>query len=496
MKQFWDTGMKTKKGKTKCGALFWKIYLQVSLGMVLLAVILTGYLLWKSQQQGMEDIVQYEKERIARECVQMQTNMWHARTAAISDRSSEAQNEAVLYRAVATGAFRRIFLSRGALFEGTEEIFNSSPYTYDIDFLRKNEELLSSYPDMISVSGVQKVNGRRLLLFSQGGITARGQTYSVILYRDVTDIFARTQKVFWQGIAFTSCLLLLCGVFLYAGIARALFPLMELQQAASAIAGGAYESRAQVRGRDEIGALTVSFNQMAEKVEEHMALLTDTNEQQRQLLGSLAHELKTPLTAIIGYADTLLTTCLSEKNRVRALGYIRSEGKRLSRLSEKMLELTGLYESSTQEICLRTVRLEELFRRLEELTVFRLRQKNIRLVCTCIPRDLERSMDADLMMSLLMNLVDNACKASPDRSEIRVIADDHSIVVEDHGKGIPANELGRVTEAFYMVNKSRAKSAGSIGLGLALCSRIARLHEAQLVIESEEGKGTRVSVVW
>lgn len=105
-------------------------------------------------------------------------------------------------------------------------------------------------------------------------------------------------------------------------------------------------------------------------------------------------------------------------------------------------------------------------------------------------------MDADLMMSLLMNLVDNACKASPDRSEIRVIADDHSIVVEDHGKGIPANELGRVTEAFYMVNKSRAKSAGSIGLGLALCSRIARLHEAQLVIESEEGKGTRVSVVW
>lgn len=99
-------------------------------------------------------------------------------------------------------------------------------------------------------------------------------------------------------------------------------------------------------------------------------------------------------------------------------------------------------------------------------------------------------------MSLLMNLVDNACKASSERGVIRVNASASRIEVQDFGKGIPEEELSHVTQPFYMVNKARAKTAGSVGLGLSLCSEIARLHGASIEIQSKEGEGTCVAVVW
>ena len=105
-------------------------------------------------------------------------------------------------------------------------------------------------------------------------------------------------------------------------------------------------------------------------------------------------------------------------------------------------------------------------------------------------------MDADLMESLLVNLLDIAVKASKPGSEIELKAWDNTILVRDHGKGIPEEEISRVTEAFYMVDKSRSKKAGGIGLGLAICQRIAQIHGARLSIESTLGEGTSVYVIF
>ena len=102
----------------------------------------------------------------------------------------------------------------------------------------------------------------------------------------------------------------------------------------------------------------------------------------------------------------------------------------------------------------------------------------------------------DLLLSLLWNLVDNAYKASEIGRNIEVFADEQKIFVQDFGKGIPAGEIVHVTEAFYMVDKSRSKKAGGIGLGLSLCCQIAEIHGWKIHIESKEGEGTRVSVLW
>ena len=200
------------------------------------------------------------------------------------------------------------------------------------------------------------------------------------------------------------------------------------------------------------------------------------------------------MTAIIGYSDTLLNLQLKEEQKKKALGYIGSECRRLSRLSVKMMELTGLYQTGEKSVQMEMVRIAELLQQLTDLTAYRLQEKQIRMQTECEPEGLEKKLDRDLMLSLLMNLVDNACKASKVGGKLLVRADEEGISVQDDGKGIPAEEISRVTEAFYMVDKSRARSRGSVGLGLALCKRIADIHGAKLEIESEVGKGTKVLV--
>ena len=474
--------------------LFRKIYVQAAIGMLLLSVWLLGWLLYETQKESLHDVIQYE-------VAQVNQQMQRFREAVPTEKMTGGYDSRTK-EAVVAYHFRTIFGSDGALFLNGEEQYNRTPYTYDIENLRsmKDTQKQGDYHFGLSVSDVQTVDGKKLLLFygEKNAFMQLGKSCEVVVCKDVTDIYVRTRRLLEQGALATVLALLLVGVFLYGGLYRTLRPLLELKKTALEIAEGAYHSRVHLKKRsrtDEIDALAVSFDQMAEKIEEHLQSLKETNEKQRRLLGSLAHELKTPLTAIIGYSKTLMTVQLTEKNRVRALDYIHSEGKRLARLSEKMLELTGLYESAEHTLELQETEVLPFLKKLEDLTAFRCQKAGVRLELSCKPGVTQR-MDADLMMSLLMNLVDNACKASTSGGVIRVTADERRISVYDEGKGIPSEEIAHVTEAFYMVDKSRAKTAGSVGLGLALCAQIAAMHGATLQIKSEEGRGTEISVVF
>lgn len=481
--------------------LFRKIYLQVSLAMVILASVLLVFLLQEMQKESLQDTALYEMEQF-----RLQIQLFSEKMEEPSMRNSDS----VVAEVAAAWQFQQIFGTRGALYLGDKELYNVSPYTYDVELLQKQKRNPKNSGGKygIVVSFPQTAGDKRLILFCGETQAREPYAYRIVQYRDVTNIYDRTEKLLLWGIGFTVLILLAIGAVLFRGIYRSLHPITDLKDTAAAIAGGAYSSRVAVRngkkgrfrgryrGQDEIDELAVSFNRMAGKVEEHMEALREVNEKQRELLGSLAHELKTPLTAIIGYAQTLRAPDLSDRNRSRALGYIYSEGKRMARLSEKMLELTGLYESSENTLDFQEVKLAELFQKLEELTVFRRSEKQLGMEISCEPRSLTHRIDQDLMMSLLMNLVDNGCKASSENGTIFVSADEAGIYVEDHGKGIPSGEIGRVTEAFYMVDKSRSRSAGNVGLGLALCRQIAVMHGADLKIESKEGEGTRVAILW
>lgn len=265
-------------------------------------------------------------------------------------------------------------------------------------------------------------------------------------------------------------------------------PLSALEKAASQIADGDYGQRARVRSRDEVGALAVSFNRMADSVEANIAQLREAAQRQKLFTGAVTHEFKTPLTGILLSADSLQNTCMDEEEQNRALAAIQNQGKWLERLVQKLLKLLTL----EQELTLDTLSVPALLERVRESTAEVLGQRGVALDVQCGVDTLEGDMD--LLQSALVNLVDNASKASQPGQGVTLAAFDNLIEVRDQGAGIPPEALGRITEPFYMADRSRSKRQGGVGLGLALVREIVDAHGAALEVESTLGVGTTVRI--
>lgn len=275
--------------------------------------------------------------------------------------------------------------------------------------------------------------------------------------------------------------------FLSAFLSR---PLKRMSGAARRMARGDYQERLAVRGRDEIGELAESFNQMAGAVEEKIQRLRDAAREKEDFVANFAHELKTPLTSIIGYADMLYQRELPREEVRKSSWYIWNEGMRLEALSLKLMDLIVL---GRQEFILQEMPAQELLRDVSEglwpLFLERQVELSLRAEAAYI------RVDYDLFKTLLINLVDNSLKAGSRRIDLsgEIQGEEYRICVRDDGCGIPEEELSRITEAFYMVDKARSRKQHGAGLGLALAERIARIHGCGLVFESGEGRGTAVS---
>lgn len=270
-------------------------------------------------------------------------------------------------------------------------------------------------------------------------------------------------------------------------------PIRKLSQATRAFSKGEYASRVKPMGNDEITILMKDFNTMADRLEENIWELNDAVRRQEEFTGAFAHELKTPLTSIIGYSEVLMSTELSEEARMMSAGYIYQDGKRLERLAYKMMELARV---DKQEIPFLLIEVSEIMKRLQATTLPMMTEKNIML--TIRTEEGQVYGDKDLLLSLFFNLVDNARKACENGGNIRIrgrkTPKGYQLEIKDDGRGIPKEELLHVTEAFYMVDKSRARKEGGAGLGMALCEKILKLHGGKWRMKSEPGKGTVIGI--
>ena len=259
------------------------------------------------------------------------------------------------------------------------------------------------------------------------------------------------------------------------------------------ISGGDLSVRSRIASDDEFGQLARDFDVMADKLQDNIQKLETQMQQQESFMGAFAHELKTPMTSIIGYADLLRQGNVDENTGMTAASYIYSEGRRLERLSFKLLDLLLLQKDA---VCMRPVRLSSFLGSIEQAMAPVLKSKGIRLICKGEPQYAD--MEPDLIKSLLYNLIDNASKAITDGGVIAVKASAVEggcvFQVADTGRGMEQAELSRITEAFYRVDKARSRSQGGAGLGLALCEQIVRVHNGSLHFASQPGKGTRVTV--
>lgn len=270
-------------------------------------------------------------------------------------------------------------------------------------------------------------------------------------------------------------------------------PLEKLSSLAQHISHGDYSARLHIHSGDEIEALANDFNNMADTIEDNISELHFSMEKQEQFMGSFAHELKTPMTSIIGYADLLRSQNMSEDETNEAANYIFSEGKRLESLSLKLLDLLVV---KNQETILTPTDPALAVRNVINVMKPELAKEHITLKSSC--RKGCCMMDIDLFQSLIINIIDNARKAIDDNGLIHVAGtvrdDNYVIIIKDNGRGMPPEEITRISEAFYRIDKSRSSAQGGAGLGLAICSKIAEIHQAKIKYKSAVGRGTVVTI--
>ncbi len=328
-----------------------------------------------------------------------------------------------------------------------------------------------------------------------GSLTeAAGENYLLITATDVSEIYAvkEQQTRFIRQVSIISAAVV--SLILLVTTILLLRPLNRLNTYTKAIAGGNYRIRIRKRGSQEFRELAENMNIMADAVQSHAQRLEKIAEDRQTFIGDLAHEMKTPLTSILGFADLLrIRKSVSDEERMEYASVIVDETKRLRSLSGKLMELTAM---SGTEIVKSPVSLNDMIKDTQNALVPVLGKNQVTLKCRC--DDITLSADEELFKSLLYNIIENAAKASGKGQEIDLTAwkKDGAVVIAitDHGIGMSEEDAAKVFQPFYMVDKSRSRKAGGAGIGLALCEKIASLHFAKLSIKSKLGEGTTVFI--
>ncbi len=308
---------------------------------------------------------------------------------------------------------------------------------------------------------------------------------------DVTEVFDERAMGFAVYRRVTLAMLACCALVMFLITIWLTKPIRILTRATRKMAGGEYGYRARQIGSDELGDLTRDFNSMANVLENTIGELKEEVRAREDFIAAFAHELKTPLTAIIGYADLLRSRKLDEEKHFLSSNYIYTEGKRLENMSFRLLDIIV---TKREQIEPQPGPAGVLFQYLKDMFACNTEQE-LRISC----QEGTVYAEANLIKSVLLNLVDNALKASRPGGVVEVNGKQteggYEFQVKDYGVGIPEEELKKVTEAFYMVDKSRSRSKNGAGLGLALCVEILRLHKSTLQIESTVGEGTCIRFV-
>lgn len=317
-------------------------------------------------------------------------------------------------------------------------------------------------------------------------------------YIAVRSDFTETQKqcqVFWNGYsAVVFVISVISGLILFALAKKVTKPLNRLAKATDEIASGSFGKTVDIKSSDyEIINLSQSFNSMSLAIREKITQIKEEAQKRDIFVADFTHELKTPMTAIMGYAQMLNSYELDETESKQAAESIYNEARRLESLSRQLLDL---YVLQNERVETENIRLLDVSEQLKATLRFLSEKYNAPFTASF--DDQTVLANGVMLLSLLYNLADNAFKAVAEsggnvKIYSKVEADAVRIFVEDNGRGIAKENIKMLTEPFYREDKSRSRKLGGAGLGLSLCKEIAALHGTTLCFDSAKGKGTTVS---
>ncbi len=301
------------------------------------------------------------------------------------------------------------------------------------------------------------------------------------LQEPVSPLIALTRTLFWGG-ALTSLASLVVGWLLARTITR---PVRELTAATDAVAQGDLSQRVAVDTDDELGALAQSFNQMSSD-------LARSNQLRSQMTADIAHDLRTPVSVIMGHAEAVKDGVLSADETIHI---IHDEALRLNRLIDDLRTLT-LADAGELPLTLRLSSVLELLQRTQAAHLPQAIGRNVDLVVDAAEPLPMLTIDPDRMAQVLNNLVSNALRYTPDGGTVTLgawqAADQLLITVCDTGSGIAADQLPYIFDRFYRADTSR--HGGNSGLGLAIAKSIVAQHTGTITVASTDQKGTTFTI--
>ncbi len=300
-----------------------------------------------------------------------------------------------------------------------------------------------------------------------------------------TAFLNRVKEIYIVGGIGVTALALLLAFLLSRTLTR---PIRELTAATRAVSAGQLTQEVPVRSRDELGELAASFNRMN-------AELARSTELRRQMTADIAHDLRTPVSVILGHAEAVYDGVL--KPSLETFEIIRDEIGRLGKLIEDLRTLSRA-DAGELPIERRAVAPARLLEDVRAINQHRAGQKKIVLKLR-VPEGLpEINVDPDRMMQVMSNVVDNALHYTPEGGRILLsaqVADGMLVLsVQDSGPGIAKGELDRIFERFYRSDPSRQRESNGTGLGLAIAKSIVEKHNGRIWAESNLGEGTTIFI--
>ena len=461
---------------------FWQKIFLISLAVLTVAVNTIAYLLiGNNHQLNKEKEIKSSMDEYSIVVSSFQTNVLYERY-----RSSEAELDDTQITQIAR-EFSYLFTLDNLyiqLNKGEERVFSN--FTRDLpDNLYENVNQLSEGDARVLI---RRDDDSRVYLYITSPVTIQSSNYFFTTIKDITNIYdvKNDQLRFFSVLGpivsvVVAFIMLILSKLLTSRINR-------LRKSTMKVANGEYNA-IEIKSKDEIGELTADFNTMTEAVKQKVEKLEDIASERKVFIDNMTHEMKTPLTSIIGFSDLLRSARLDDETVHDYAESIYKEGKYLKSISSKLMDLILLRqkpEMTEIDVPRLVEEIDESVRPIasSRQVAFSAASVEAKLVC-----------DRELIKSLLYNLIDNAVKASQPGTCVTLNAyftqdGVMEFSVADQGSGIPKEELDKIFEPFYRVDKARSRKYGGAGLGLALCMEIAHAHAATLEIESEVGRGT------
>ena len=275
-------------------------------------------------------------------------------------------------------------------------------------------------------------------------------------------------------------------------------PIRQMKETAQQIAKGDFDRRVRIKSKGELGELAESLNTMADELQQKMENLKRLDRVRTDFVANVSHELKTPLTLIKGYIETLQNEEIDDREKSdKFISIIKKHSDRLGYMIDDLLSLSELELSRD---CVNRIEfdLKEVVNEISLGFGRALAEKKQTLSVNTKGDDFSIRADRNKIEQVFANLIDNAIKYTKESGLIDILLCDQGrtidVTVQDNGIGIPKEHRDRVFERFYRVDKARSRDLGGTGLGLSIVKHIILAHNGKITIESELNKGTKVSV--